>query len=119
MIGQSLDGRSIRLIEDEPLIAMGIAEELEKRGARVETAYTLHDAINAVEADGLSAAILDHGLRDGDSTSLQVRLEDRHIPFVIYSGYAQSDKRNSAPFVEKPAEIGVLLGTLEALLKGH
>ena len=39
-----------------------------------------------VEHDGLSAAILDHALDDGNSSLLYARLKERGIPFVIYSG---------------------------------
>ena len=39
-----------------------------------------------VEHDGLSGAILDHSLGDGNSSLLYARLKERGIPFLIYSG---------------------------------
>ena len=66
----SLTGRSILVVEDEPLIAMAISQALEKSGAEVTTTNTLRHALLLVEDDGLSAAILDHSLGDGNSSLL-------------------------------------------------
>ena len=86
-----LVGRSILVVEDEPLIAMDVAHILQTAGASVSVARTLSDALNKVEAPGLSAAVLDHRLKDGDSSQICDRLDARNIPFVVYSGYAKLD----------------------------
>jgi CheY-like chemotaxis protein len=86
----SLDGRSILVVEDEPLIAMDIAQAFEATGAALTTTNTLHHAMILVEHDGLSGAILDHSLGDGDSSLLCTRLKERGIPFMIYSGHARA-----------------------------
>jgi DNA-binding response OmpR family regulator len=121
MISQTLAGRSILVIEDEPLIAMCILEALEEKGARVETVFRLQTALDAVEAKDLSAAILDHGLGHDDTTRVQERLEERGIPFLLYTGYSQSERLppSTATVVEKPAGMAVLIKTLETLLKGR
>jgi hypothetical protein len=49
-----------------------------------------------VEHDGLSAAIMDHALSDGDSTDLCARLKERGIPYLSYSGYALQVRSMSA-----------------------
>jgi hypothetical protein len=36
---------------------------------------------------GLSAAVLNHGLNDGDAFQICERPDQRNIPFVIYGGY--------------------------------
>jgi hypothetical protein len=59
----------------------------EDRGAHITSTNTLKHAVLLVEADGLSAAILDHALGDGDSSVLCTRLEERRIRFMIYSGF--------------------------------
>jgi DNA-binding response OmpR family regulator len=84
-------GRSILVVEDEPLIAMDVAHGLETAGASVSVARTLRDALHEVDAPGLSAAVLDHRLNDGDSSQICGRLDARNIPFVVYSGYAKLD----------------------------
>lgn len=86
-----LAGRSILVVEDEPLIAMDVAHSLQTAGASVSVARTLSDALNKVEAPGLSAAVLDHRLKDGDSSQICDRLDARNIPFVVYSGYPKLD----------------------------
>ena len=118
MIRQTLAGRSILVVEDEPLIAMDIATEFESRGAQVIQTHSLKEALKLIEADGLSAAILDHGLNDGDSTPLCERLAERRIPFVTYSGYSRLEGACAkGAVVEKPAPPSVLVTTVESLLK--
>ena len=112
-----LKGRTVLIVEDEPLIAIDIADAFRKAGAEITTAATLKQAILLVEHDGLSVAILDHALNDGDSTALYLRLKERDIPFVIYSGFPKiSDIVAGAPVVQKPARADVLIATVEALL---
>ena len=64
----TLHGRSILVVEDEPVIALDIAQAFERVGAQVIVSTTLHDAMVLVEHDSLSAAVLDHVLQDGDSS---------------------------------------------------
>jgi DNA-binding response OmpR family regulator len=115
-----LIGRSILIVEDEPLIAMDIVQAFERAGARVLSASTLRQALLFVENDGLSAAVLDHGLGDGDSSRLCERLKERDIPFVLHSGYSHlEDACRDAPFVAKPANPRVLVTTVKGLLRGR
>ena len=58
---------------------------------------TLKEALVLVEHDGLSLAILDHALGDGDSTRLCERLRERGIPFLIYSGLLPKSRRPISP----------------------
>jgi CheY-like chemotaxis protein len=107
----NLAGRSILVVEDEPLIALDIVDAFKTAGAAVTTTTSLEHARLLVEHDGLSAAILDHKLGDGDSRSLCARLKERDIPFVIYSGFSKD-----GPLVQKPASTDVLVATVEGLL---
>jgi CheY-like chemotaxis protein len=116
----ALRGRSILVVEDEMLIGMDIRTALEKAGAHVTATTTVHHALILVEHDGLAAAIMDHALRDGDSTELCARLAARDIPYVSYSGYDPVKGASpDAPFVSKPASMDTLLSALEKLLIGH
>ena len=60
----SLTGRSILIVEDEPIIVMDITQAFEDSGAELTTTNTLRHALLLVEHDGLSVAILDHALCD-------------------------------------------------------
>jgi DNA-binding response OmpR family regulator len=81
------------------------------------TTNTLHHALILVEHDGLSGAILDHALGDGDSSLLYARLRERGIPFLIYSGFNTVDGTCAgALHVNKPADPGELVAAMESLL---
>jgi DNA-binding response OmpR family regulator len=112
-----LRGRSILVVEDEPLIGMDIRTALEAAGAHVTATTTVRHALILIEHDGLSGAIMDHALGDGDSTQVCMRLEARGIPYVTFSGYAPVKGASpDASHVNKPATMDVLLAALEALL---
>ena len=74
MPSTSLAGRSILIVEDEPLIALEIVTAFQNAGAVALTARSLTDAIHLIEHDGLSAAVLDFGLADGDADAVCARL---------------------------------------------
>ena len=113
-----LAGRSILVVEDEPLIALEIANAFTEVGARVTTVRSLRCALVAAEDGALSAAVLDHALGDGDSSLLCARLTDRNIPFVVHSGHSELDGACSGGAqVAKPASPQVLVATVERLLR--
>jgi DNA-binding response OmpR family regulator len=113
-----LAGRLILVCEDEPLIALDIANAFTHAGARVATARSLRDALIAVEDGTLSAAILDHALGDGDSSELCERLKKRNIPFVLYSGFGDlGGACGEAVHVPKPGTPELLVTTMEGLLR--
>ena len=78
-------------------------QALEKAGANATMTTTVRHALILVEHDGLSGAIMDHALSDGDSTDLCARLKERGIPYVSYSGYeAVAGADPDAPHIMKP-----------------
>ncbi len=113
----SLEGRSILVVEDEPLIVMDITQQFEATGAALTTTNTLKHALILVEHDGLAGAILDHALGDGDSSLLCQRLTERGIPFMIYSGYdTVCGACKDALHISKPAVSGALVAAMEGLI---
>ena len=66
---------------------------------------TVKLALVAVERPGISGAIVDRALSDGDASPICERLHERGIPFVIYSGYDPTGRGACvlAPHLEKPA----------------
>jgi DNA-binding response OmpR family regulator len=119
MKSPSLEGRAILVVEDEPLIALDITQELEAAGAAVTTTNTLKHALILVEHDGLCGAILDHALGDGNSSFLCQRLTERGIPFLIYSGHTTVEGEcRAALHIAKPAADGALVAALEGLIRG-
>jgi DNA-binding response OmpR family regulator len=113
----ALRGRSILVVEDEPLIGWDIREALEKAGANVTATTTVRHALILINHDGLAAVIMDHALADGDSTEVCVRLAARGVPYVSYSGFNPVKGASpDAPFISKPASMDTLLGALDKLL---
>jgi DNA-binding response OmpR family regulator len=118
MIEPKLTGREILVVENEPLIAMEVVQCFQEAGANVTTTITLKQALLLIEHDSLSAAVLDHGLADGDADELCARLKERGIPFIIYSGFTNlPDACKGALHINKPASGHVLVTAIEGLLK--
>ena len=117
MARPSLEGRSILIVEDEPLIVMDITQQFEVTGAALTTTNTLKHALILVEYDGLSGAILDHALGDENSSLLCQRLRARGIPFMIYTGCdAIEGECKDALHISKPAPDGALVAAMEGLI---
>ena len=113
-----LAGRSILVVEDNPIIAMDVVQGLRDAGASVSEARALSDALCKVECPPLSAAVLDHGLNDGDASQICERLNQRSIPFVIYSGYDYVEGPCSeGEHVRKPVPPSVLVQAVVDLLR--
>jgi DNA-binding NtrC family response regulator len=113
----ALVGRSILIVEDEPLIAFDLRGLFEAAGANVVIARDARRATEMVEADGLSAAILDYRLGGSDSSGLCTRLHERQIPFVIYTGYPDVPAQGAwSVIIRKPSGGAVLVDTITHLL---
>jgi DNA-binding response OmpR family regulator len=92
-------------------------EAFEATGAKLTTTNTLEHALILAEHDGLSGAILDHALGDGDSSLLCARLTERGIPYIIYSGLPKIEGVCAgALHVAKPAAPGQLVAAMESLI---
>ena len=113
-----LEGRSILIVEDNPIIVMDVTLALEHTGAALTTTNTFKHALLLVEHDGLSAAILDHALGDDNSSLLYKRLNERGIPFMIYSGYPKIEGgTQGALHIQKPATHDILVAATEELVR--
>lgn len=113
----SLSGRTILVVEDEPLIALDIVNGFLSAGAKVSVARSLADARTLVEDGGICAAIVDFGLGDGDANDLCERLNEKRVPFVLHSGYDHTGTAcASAAVIPKPAATGKLVEAVSQLL---
>ena len=83
-----LQGKRLLVVEDEPAVAMDYAATLASAGAKaVATARTVAQAIDYVRRDHVDAAVVDFVVGDRNSSALQTVLHERHVPFVVVSGY--------------------------------
>jgi DNA-binding response OmpR family regulator len=112
-----LTGRSILVVEDEPLIALEIAALLQSAGAEVISARTRGEAYAVIEARRVCAAVLDWRLGDDDGAGLCRLLGTREIPFMFYSGYSDLQERfPKSVIVQKPAMGDALVSAMTGLI---
>jgi DNA-binding response OmpR family regulator len=116
-VGTELSGRSILVVEDEPLIALDIVENFRNAGASVIAAHRLSDGLRLAGHPDLSAAVVDFGLSDGEGKALCARLKERGIPFVLHTGYPHAGEACPADaLVAKPAAPHQLISAVVDLL---
>ncbi len=116
---QSLEGKRILIIEDEPLIGMVLMDYLADAGCVV-----IGPAQNAAKAKALCAEeVFDAALVDGNLAGKPVDeiasiLSERQIPFAFVTGYGREALPAgylNAPIVEKPFTQEQVITTLERL----
>jgi DNA-binding response OmpR family regulator len=74
----------VLVVEDELLVALDIADALKGAGAEVIVSRTIGDALSQAETQSLTAAVIDHVLYDGITTSdVCAKLKERKIPFIV------------------------------------
>jgi CheY-like chemotaxis protein len=114
----ALSGRSILVVEDEPLIALDLRQSLESAGAYVFASTQHPHALQLAGHPDLSAAVLDYRLGQEDTSAICARLEERGVPFMFYSGY--DDMRKQWPHavrVPKPASPPELIQAVKEMLR--
>jgi CheY-like chemotaxis protein len=86
----SLAGRSFLVVEDEPLLALDVAEGLEAAGARVSGPVgTQSEALQLIEQSRFDAALLDANLHGHPVDEIAAALNRRNIPFAFVTGYGR------------------------------
>ena len=119
-----LDRQTILIAEDEPLIAMNLALEVEAlAGYVIGPAATAREALSLIGSCEISAAILDANLADRDVTPVALLLAERGIPFVVHSSLGVPDELArvlpALPVVGKPEDPCVVIRCLlTAMLPG-
>jgi ActR/RegA family two-component response regulator len=86
--GQPLAIDTILIVEDDVFISMDAADAVARAGVNVITTETVRDALEILESEHVSGAILDFKVRDGAVTPIVQRLRRSGIPFRIVSGSA-------------------------------
>lgn len=114
----TLAGRSILVVEDDPLVRLDVTSRLEAEGATVYGASQLEKALGLADRPDLSAGVLDFDLGSTNSSSVCWKLVSRRVPFVFYTGRIYSAFRQwpTIPVVLKPASSG-LIATLAGLFR--
>jgi DNA-binding NtrC family response regulator len=115
-----LQDTAVLIVEDEPLIAMDLATAFERAGAVTTLTATLEQALLIVEDKTPSAAVIDHVLSDGDTSPLCKRLDERRVPFVVYTGMGTLDGACArGTQVSKPENPDAIVDKVAELLRAR
>ncbi len=108
----------VLVVEDEPLVAVGVVNHLTDAGATVVgPCSTSERAMAVIEENDIDVAIIDFVLADDNTQELQTALESKAIPFVVITGYprvlVRRDQRQ--PVLSKPVSAEALTSTVREL----
>lgn len=111
----------VLVVEDEPLIAMLIAEWLGELGHEaVGPAASVTEGMKLLEARGFDAALLDVNLGSERSDAIADILAERKIPFALMTG-GMSDslagRYSALPKLLKPFNFETVSAVMDTLLK--
>jgi CheY-like chemotaxis protein len=110
-----LSGLRVLLAEDEPHVRMLIEDFLVELGCKVQAVSTVDAALRAAREAEIDVAVLDVNLDGQQSFPAAQALSERHIPFVLSSGYASQGFKKTwqeRPWLQKPFVIDQLAQAL-------
>ncbi|MBB3655610.1 DNA-binding response OmpR family regulator [Rhizobium sp. BK650] len=115
----------VLVVEDEYLIAVDLAEALERHGATILGPFSsvAHATAAIDNASKLDGAVIDINLGGELSFPIAALLRQKRIPFIFTSGYDRvviPPSLSQVPLVSKPADSREIAALLLSLLgKGH
>jgi len=116
---RALERKRVLVVEDEPLVAMDIAGQLEDAGAIVVgPATTASAALKMIEQYRVDAALLDANLVGQSVEDIASALAENDTPFAFVSGYGRDSLPARYPHVTllaKPFGSGELLEVASGL----
>lgn len=108
------------VVDDEPLIALDIAEGLDRAGYRVlGPANSVAQARSLLDRSGCAAAVVDVNLGRETSVELVRDLRGLGIPFITVSGYSAAqlpEEYAGVPLIGKPMNFSKLLAELHRMI---
>jgi DNA-binding response OmpR family regulator len=116
-----LAGLTVLVLEDEPIIAMSIEDQLEQAGAMPMAIGSIEGAEALLLDHAFDAAILDINVHGQKSYSVARSVAERGIPFVFASGYGDTlhpEEFVSVPTVTKPYDLAAIERALDVPLQG-
>jgi DNA-binding response OmpR family regulator len=114
-----LRGRTILIVEDEPIVALHLHASLHEVGAGLIAATSAEEALRLIRRNDVSAAILDVRLGSQDCFPVCQELSNRRIPFAFHTGHSMADifeKWPQAPVFLKPTPVENLVAGVAALV---
>lgn len=106
--GADLGGMRVLVVEDEPIVAMDLADTLESHGCEVVgPAYDLTQAAELSRQQALDGAVLDVNLGEEKVFPVADDLAHGRIPFCFVTGYGAAGLRPEdldRPILQKPVD---------------
>jgi CheY-like chemotaxis protein len=116
-MGRALEGCHVLVADDEPLIAMDLAEELRAAGAGiVGPSSTVDGAMELFCREKVDAAVLDIKLGEKLIYPLADMLVAKNVPFIFVTGWGAEripGKYANVPVCEKPFPSNSVMETLK------
>jgi two-component SAPR family response regulator len=113
----SLAGKRILIVEDEIIVALGLADKVTAdRATAVGPVSTVNAALDVIANTELDGVILDVKLREEMAFPVADVLADRHIPFVFTTGLDAGDipsRHANVCCLQKPLTTEVICRALE------
>ena len=111
----------ILLVEDSFFILMELESALLDAGVEAVCCRTVGEALSTLEAQSVSAAVLDVQLDRETSEAVADRLTKRGIPFLFYTGQLESAPMQDAwpdcKIISKPAPRETIVAAVADLLE--
>lgn len=120
---RDLGGARVLVVEDDFFVSLELQTVLEDAGAEVVgVCRSVEEALAAIDADGLAAAILDFRLGKQNVRPVARRLARRGTPFVFYTGQTEEASALLAEwprsrFVAKPAPARSVIATIADMIR--
>lgn len=110
----------VMVVEDNIIIAMDAEDMLLSMGATsVVIASNVSDALNELENNSISFALLDINLGTETSEPIAIALQEKQIPFVFATGYGDvtevTKRFKSSPVIQKPYDKSSLANAVSKL----
>ena len=118
---RTLDGCTILIVEDEPLIGFGMADVIRTEGGEViGPGVTCGQALRAMAGRRINAAILDIMLKGKMVFGLADALLGQRVPFVFVTGDVEHlvpERYKHVPIVLKPFVKHELISALKKAMR--
>ena len=118
-----LVGVRVLVVEDDPLLLLDLESVLSDAGATVVgLCQTLTEALACADESDFSVAVLDFRLGSETVSPVARRLENRGVPFILYTAQAGQEPSmaewSHRAIIEKPSPPKVLLSAIRKALAG-
>jgi DNA-binding response OmpR family regulator len=122
MTTEPLHGMRVLVVEDEYYMADDLVRALESAGATAVGPFgSVQQAQDAVERNGIDAAVLDLNLHGVRSDHLAKQLNEAKVPILIVSGYSEEalpPELRHLKRLEKPINCRMIISALSEQVEG-